>query len=250
VLSNCRNSGIVDPLMGPLREGHSPKPNSTVSLNPAVYDRYIGQYRLKRSGSCFVRHEGTRLLLQWMGPSGERYPSYEVFPQSEFVFRNNFWGVEATFCPATGHEPAQLVLASLGAYSGLKEPIVLMRVGTQAPATSTMVRPDSQTCAGFVGRYRKSLFFGLLHVGPTLSIFQEWDDLGDHLVARVKGVPGYTDGEFIALSETSFIVNPMSSAEDIKLTFLRNTRGETKAVRVHWNGRKVTGSRISREPAP
>jgi CubicO group peptidase (beta-lactamase class C family) len=249
VLSNCRNSVIVDALMGPLWEGQSPKPTGTVSVDPAVYARYEGRYSPKTGGSCSVRGEGTRLLLQWIGPSGERFPSYEVFPQSEFIFRNSFWGVEATFFPAINQEAAKLVLASLGPYSGLKEPIILMKTGTQTPATPAPVRPDSRTCAGFVGKYRKSLIFGLFRVGPTLSIFQEWDDLGDHLVARVKGVPGYTEGEFIPVSETSFVVNPMSTADDIKLTFLRNTRGETKAVRVYWNGRKVTGSRISQDPA-
>lgn len=249
VLSNCRDSAIVDALVGPLWDGQSPQPKSTVSVDPAVYARYEGRYAPKTGGCCFVRHQAGRLLLQWMGPSGKRFPSYEVFPQSEFVFRNGFWGVEATFFPAIGHDPAKLVLASLGAYSGLNEPIILMRVGAQAPATPALVRPDSQTCAGFVGEYRKRLFFGLLHIGPTLSIFQERDELGDHLVARVKGVPGYTEGEFIPASETSFVVNPMSTAEDIKLTFLRNTRGETKSVRVYWNGRTVKGSRIAQKPA-
>jgi hypothetical protein len=41
VLSNCRNSGIVDALMGPLWDGLLPKPNNTISAGPEVYDRYI-----------------------------------------------------------------------------------------------------------------------------------------------------------------------------------------------------------------
>lgn len=249
VLSNCRSSGIVDALMGPLLDGHSPKPDTTVSPDPAVDDRYAGQYRLEGSGGCIARREGARFFLQWIGPSGQRFPSYEIFPQSEFVFRNDFWGVEATFCPAAGDQAAKLVLASLGAYSGLKEPLILTRIGTQVPATPALVRPDPETCVGYVGQYRKALFFGLIHVGPILSVFQERDNLGDHLVARAKGVPGYNEAEFIPVSETGFVVNPMSTADDIRLTFVRNRKGRTTGVRVYWGGRSLKGSRISEKPA-
>jgi CubicO group peptidase (beta-lactamase class C family) len=249
MLSNCRNSGMADALIGPWLDGRSPKPNGTVSPSPETYERYSGRYQFKAGGTCVVRHEGARLLLRWIGPSGQRFSSYEMFPMSGFVFRNEFWGVEATFFPATGHNANQLILASLGPYSGFTEPISLKRISKDLPPPPTLVCEDLRNYATNVGKYRKSLLFGLIHVGPTLSIFQETDDLGKHLVARVKGVPGYTEGEFVPITENSFVVNPMSTAEDLRLTFLRDASGETKAVRVYWNGRKVTGSRISKKPA-
>ena len=80
-----------------------------------LYDRYVGQYQIdERQNICTVRREGERLMIRWIGRSGERYISEEVFPQSESVFRNEFWGVQAMFLPAADGQALNLVLTSSG----------------------------------------------------------------------------------------------------------------------------------------
>jgi hypothetical protein len=48
-------------------------------------------------------------------------------------------------------------------------------------------------------------------------------------------------------SETDFIPEP--SDTDLRLTFVRNRKGKTTGVIVHWNGIKIRGARISDQPA-
>jgi len=235
--------------MGPLWEGRSPRPAATAPAIPAVLDRYLGQYQLKGGGRCVARRENERLLLQWLGPADERFPSYEVFPQSGSVFRNEFWGVQAAFSQATHGHRAKLVLTSLGPFSGIKEPLTLTRTTPLVPPPAVLVRPDPATDRLYLGQYRKALLFGLFHVGPTLSISRQSDELGEHLIARVKGIPDYNEAEFFPVTKTSFVVNPMSTADDIRLTFLPDTQGRTTGVRVYWNGRRLKGARISDRPS-
>jgi len=251
VLSNCRNSVIVDPIWGPLRDGRSPKPPRTTPIDAARYDGYVGQYQTAQGEICSVRREGDRLLFRWLGRPGQRQRSlsYEVFPQSETVFSNEFWGVQAMFPPNAGGQAPKLVLTSLGPYSGFKDPIKLTRLSTDVSETPAPVQLDSRIYDGCVGRYRKAFIFGLIHLGPTLSISHETDELGNHLIASVRGVPGYDTAEFFPTSETSFDVNPTTTEDDIRLTFVRNRKSKTTHVNVYWNGTKLRGARISNEPA-
>jgi len=152
------------------------------------------------------------------------------------------------FVPVGDGQALQLVLTSLGPYSGFKDPIKLSRISTEVPDTSAPVRLDSRTYNHYVGQYRKAFLFGLIHLGPTLSISHETDDLGNHLIASVRGVPGYDTAEFFPMSETSFNVNPITTSEDIRLTFVRNRKGKTTHVNVYWNGTKLRGARISNKP--
>src|SRR5205085_1835456 len=132
-------------------------------------------------------------------------PSYEMFPQSESVFSNEFWGAQGTFSPGEAAHAQILVLTSLGPYSGFKDPIKLKKISADSPETPPPVQLGSKIYDDYVGQYRKALLFGLIHVGPTLSISHETDELGNHLIASVRGVPGYDTAEFFPISDASFI---------------------------------------------
>src|SRR5207247_10465484 len=100
----------------------------------------------------------------------------------------------------------------------------------------------------YVGQYRKTFLFGLIRVGPTLSISHLTDEVGDHLIASVRGLPGYGGEEFFPLSETRFIVSP-TAADDVRFTFVRNKDRKSTSVNVYWNATKLSGARISNKPA-
>jgi hypothetical protein len=124
----------------------------------------------------------------------------------------------------------------------------MVRVSRNVPEAPAPIRLTANEYESFIGQYRKTLLFGLLQVGPTLSISHPTDELGDHLVAAVQGVPGYDIAELFPASKTSFRVNPITTDDDIRLTFVPNKKGETTCAKVYWNGRKLKGSRISVEP--
>jgi hypothetical protein len=247
VLSNCRDSSIVTPIWRPIHDNRSPKSPSTITIDETFYDRYVGRYQTTQREICSVRRAGDRLLLQWLGLPGQRprNPSYEVFPQSESLFSNEFWGVQAMFVSDSNNQGVKLILTSRGPYSGFKDPINLSRISTDVPEILAPFQPSSSIYDGFVGRYRKAFLFGFLHLGPTLSISNEKDDLGNHLIATVRGVPGYNFAEFFPMSESHFVVNPVTTGDDIQFTFVRDKKGETIGVDVSWNGKKLRGARIS-----
>jgi len=251
VLSNCRNSVIVDAMAGPLRTAFTPKPRQTIPSDAPLYDRYVGQYELdKKSSICTVRREGQRLLVQWIEKSGARTPTYELFRQTETDFRNEFWGVHARFSPATKERGTELVLSSIGPYSGITDPLTLKRISGHVPEPAPApIQLKSDIYDRYVGQYRKTFLFGLIKVGPILSITHEADELGNHLIASARGVPGYDIAEFFPVTENSFIVNPITTGDDIRLTFLRIKKNKATRGRVYWNGRNLTGSKVSDTPA-
>ena len=243
VLSSCANwSTLVSTIWQPLLNGRYPKPIDGVSVDPAIYDGYVGQYRTdKHSGIVTVRREGTRLLLQYRDRLGDRYvPSLEVFPISRFEFCNEFWGWGATFTPLKKGRSPQLTTRSLVG----RERFELTKFSTEVPQRPQPVLPDSNAYRAYAGQYRKTFLFGLLRFGPTLSISHKTDELGDHLIASVRGVPGYGAAEFFPVSQTRFVVDPTTAPEDVRLEFLRNRKGKATQVDVYWNGRSLRGSRI------
>jgi hypothetical protein len=124
---------------------------------------------------------------------------------------------------------------------------------TNIPPALVLAHPDSETYGRYVGQYRASFLFGLLHLGPTLSISHVTDKTGDHLVASVRGVPafgaGKNDGDFLPVKTDSFVVNPDLTRDNIQLTFIRLRNGKATRIIVKWNGRILTGGRISDTPA-
>ena len=124
---------------------------------------------------------------------------------------------------------------------------------TNIPPALVLAYPDSQTYDQYVGQYRKSFLFGLLHLGPILSVSHVTDKTGDHLVASVRGLQTFPSGEnagdFVPVKTNSFVVNPGLTDDNIQLTFVRLRNGKATRVIVNWNGRILNGGRISDTPA-
>lgn len=247
VLSNCANLGTFVPgVWRGLLEDCSSKPANIIQIDHALYDDYTGLYEFVESQLCSVSHDHGRLMLHWIGKPGQRWrlPSFEVFPQSESVFVNELWQIQTRFIPATNGQPPGFVLTSLGSRSGLQGSAESVRISTQIPPTPAPVHLDPTAYEGYVGRYRKTLLFGLIRVGPTLSITHKKDELGSHLFASVHGTG---TEEIFPTSKTSFITG-YTVADDLRFTFVRNKKGTTKSVIVLWNGKKLSGRRISNQP--
>jgi len=226
-------------------DGRSAKPAGTAPIDRARYDRYAGQYLSEQHVVWTVRRRGERLVAQWIGKPVERVhaPSFEVFPQSESAFCNEFWGIQIMFIyPETG-QTVKLAMTS----SGREGSVEMARISTDFPEAPAPVHVDPRVYDGYVGRYRKAFLFGIICLGPTLNISHDTDELGDHLVAQVRGLPGYDRAEIFPISETCFIQNPTTS-DDLQLTFVRNRKGKATHVMVYWNGSRIRGTRISNEP--
>ena len=248
VLSNCANvSTFVPGVWRGLLGDCSPRPVGTVQVNQALYDDYTGLYKFGLSGElCSVRHDNGRLVLQVLGKPGQRlhFPSYEIFPQSEAVFCNEFWQVQARFAAAAPGNPPELILTSLGSRSGFQGSAEAAMISKEMPSVPSPVPADPAAYDGYVGQYRKTVLFGLIRFGPTLNIVHKKDELGSHLIASVRGI-GVE--EIFPASQTSFIPG-YNVSDDLRFTFVRNRKGTTKSVIVLWNGKRLRGTRISNQP--
>jgi serine-type D-Ala-D-Ala carboxypeptidase/endopeptidase len=260
ILSNCASSMGLIPrrFFQGLRNGLSPRPAQTAPVRPALYDLVAGQYRSDAGGICVVRHEGSRLLVHWLGPPGQRVRgvSFEVFPQSDSVFYNKLSDIEAIFTRTDGGAGSKMILVAPGAV------VEATRISDQVPAIPNPIQVDPKIYDAFAGQYRHTLLFGLLRIGPTLSVRREDDELGGHLMgymqmkylqALFRGPDVSTLGgvnaaglEFFPESETTYC--PMDSAGDVQLTFLRNRNGKATGLTASFKGMTFTASRISSKP--
>jgi D-alanyl-D-alanine-carboxypeptidase/D-alanyl-D-alanine-endopeptidase len=245
VLSNCRNFSMFVPAVGGgVLEGGSPRPANTTPTNPAVYDDYVGLYEFGKGGTRLgVRHENNRLVLQTLGKEQHlRYTSCEVFPLPESVFGNAFWQIQARFVSASAGQAPKLVLTSLGSRSGFEGSHEATRISREIPPTPAPVPADPIAYDAYVGKYRKTFLFGLIRVGSTLVITHKQDELGNYLFASVRGMG---TEQIVPTGKNSFFTYDVS--DDLRITFVQNKRGTTKGVTILLNGKKYSGSRISKE---
>lgn len=93
----------------PNAQSGKPQERRAISVEPAVLDRYAGEYRLDANMIVVVRRDGERLLAQLTGQ-----PEFEIFPESRNKF---FWKVvdaQATFVGADDQPAAALILHQHG----------------------------------------------------------------------------------------------------------------------------------------
>jgi D-alanyl-D-alanine-carboxypeptidase/D-alanyl-D-alanine-endopeptidase len=168
-LSNCRNDDLLDHI-APFLKNQSPKPVSTVSVNAAVCDRYVGEYYAGQGRLATVRRDGTRLLLHELGR-----PSCELFPQSETNFYNQLFDRRATFVCEDKTSPAKELMIGDGAnprWRGVKiSAPVLQHSAVPLTEGECQSRRDSDLQGVWTGTLRPSLFwpFSALHLKVRIA---------------------------------------------------------------------------------
>jgi serine-type D-Ala-D-Ala carboxypeptidase/endopeptidase len=239
-LANCCINKIVNDASRGWREGRSPKPIGTISVDSSAYDGYVGQYRNAEGEVSTLRRDGERLLARWIGKPNASSPSFftfELFPQSELRFSNSFWNCQATIVRGADGEPTKLIVS---AEPGSTE---MVKISTNLPATPSPVVANAALYNRYAGQYRLPCLFGILHVGPYLNVGRETDEFGDHLVAWISGkIPGNVavlgsgqrGGELWPKSETIFW-SPLA-ARGLRVTFVQNKKGKTTGAVVHYDG--------------
>ncbi|HEX3623852.1 MAG TPA: linear amide C-N hydrolase [Verrucomicrobiae bacterium] len=175
-------------------------------------------------------HDVSLGQMSWLKGSYGHYQAFDGFLIPMHIESQDDWG----------HYPLQ--------FSSLE-----INTVTNFPAAPIFAQVDPKIFARYAGQYRKSLLFGLLHLGPTLSVSCVTDKiLGDHLVASVQGLrefpSGYNAGDFLPVKSDSFVVDPEITDEKIQLTFGRLRNEKATRLMVNWNGKTVTGARISDKP--
>ncbi len=245
VLSNCKqNLVLVQGIWRCLLEGRSPRPAALAPIDSKAIDRYLGQYKTSVGQVWTFRREGKRLFVQSSARRRDYpQPSFEVYPQSDSVFCNEFagGGVQINFLDAAGSRPPKMVLTSRSWPGGGEA----TRISAQAPVSPEPVRADPAFYDQCVGQYRKTLWFGLIRLGPTLGVSHVNDECGEHLFGSASGLLGRNSTELFPVDKDTFAPEPGMVAADLEITFARDPKGRVKRVRVLWNGHTITARRVS-----
>jgi hypothetical protein len=69
-----------------------PKTRQQISVDPKIYDRYVGEYEITPSFILTISREGNKLMLQATGQ-----PAAELFPESETKFFLRVVDAQITF---------------------------------------------------------------------------------------------------------------------------------------------------------
>jgi D-alanyl-D-alanine-carboxypeptidase/D-alanyl-D-alanine-endopeptidase len=75
-----------------VRVADAPPSREVVRVNPAIYDRYVGEYELRPGFILTVSREGDRLMTQATGQA-----RFEIFPLSETDFFVKDFDAQITF---------------------------------------------------------------------------------------------------------------------------------------------------------
>jgi hypothetical protein len=80
-----------------------------VTLDPAIYDSYVGRYELAPDSALIVTREGSRLMIQGIGPS-----AVEIQPESTTRFFATGLGSEINFVTGDDAKTVELILQQGG----------------------------------------------------------------------------------------------------------------------------------------
>jgi len=180
------------------------------TVDPKLYDNYVGRYSYPQGAVLTVAREGDRLFAQLTGQ-----PEFEIFPRSETEF---FWKVvDAQITFVTNDEGE--VIHAIHRQAGREFEALKLKEESLADV-------DAAIYDAYVGQYD----YG--H-GAVLNVTKE----GDSLFAQMAGQPKF---EIFPRSETEFLWKVV----DAQITFVKNDEGEVIKAIHHQGGMEIEVPKI------
>ncbi|HEX7681147.1 MAG TPA: DUF3471 domain-containing protein, partial [Thermoanaerobaculia bacterium] len=222
VLSNTSTNTGVDDIGRHLLDPDLPllqraKDRKEVTVDPKLFDRYVGRYELAATFILTVTRDTSHLYVQATGQ-----PKFEVFPESDHDFFYKVVDAQITFVSEDNGRATSLILHQNGA----DQPAKRME-GEPPPAKEHKeIAVDPKIFDGYVGRYQLAPNF-------ILAITRD----GDRLYSQATGQPRF---EIFAEGARDFFVKDF----DAQLTFVVDANGRSTGVVLHQNGRDMPANRI------
>jgi hypothetical protein len=214
------------------------RPRTTVSIDPTLFDRYLGYYAVNPRLVFHVTREGDRFFTQGTGQ-----PKVELFPASETEFFARIVPTQKTFVidaqgqvtgfvlHVGGHEyPARRVDEAAAEQADAAFEYQAKRHAAEAqPRTAIAVDPQ-----------RLDRYVGLYEAGPQ-RIFVVTRD-GDQLLAQATGEQRFP---IFPSGEREFFYK----ARAAQITFVSDGQGRPTELVLHQDGRDTRAPRIADVPA-
>lgn len=189
-----------------------------LTVPDAVFDSYVGDYRLAPNFVLNVRREGSRFLIQATGQS-----AVEVRAKAQEVFVSDKFGAEIRFEKDSEGKFNKLVLRQGG------RELPAQRVAPQSSADKqagkALVLPAAVFDA-YVGQYQLAPNF-------VITIRRE----GERFLAQASGQPQFG---LMAVSETEFDALGVAA----RIQFEKQADGSVKQLILHQHGQQLPAVRL------
>jgi serine-type D-Ala-D-Ala carboxypeptidase/endopeptidase len=222
-LSNAGTQGGVDDIGRHLLDASLPltqsspqpaAPRTEVSVEDAVFDRYVGKYQLAPSAIFTIRRDGRRFLAQLTGQ-----PEVQIFAESERKFFLKVVEAQLTFETDAQNKAIAVVLHQ----NGIDQRAPRIEGEPVLPKT---VAVAADVLERYVGRYQ-------LMPGMIITVTRQ----DARLFAQVTNQPAF---EVYPSSEREFFYTVVNA----RLVFETDTSGRANALVLHQNGQTPRATRI------
>ena len=225
VLSNTFTGSGVDDIGMHLLDSHvpllpAPKEHKEITVDPKIFDGYVGQYQLAPNFILTVTREGDQLFTQATGQS-----KVQVFPESQRDFFLKVVDAQITFETDANGRATSLTLHQNGANMPAKR-IEGEVASAAAPKEHKEITVDPKIFDGYVGQYQLAPNF-------ILTISREGDQLYAQATDQPK-VPIFPE------SERDFFYKVV----DAQITFETDASGRATSLTLHQNGANMPAKRI------
>jgi len=197
----------------------APKEHKEITVDPKIFDGYVGQYQLAPNFILTVTREGDQLFTQATGQS-----KVQVFPESQRDFFLKVVDAQITFETDASGRATSLTLHQNGANVPAKR--IEGEVAPAAPKERKEITVDPKLFDGYVGQYELAPNF-------ILTITRE----GDQLFAQATGQPKV---QIYPESQRDFFYKVV----DAQITFETDASGRATSLTLHQNGANMPAKRI------
>ena len=225
VLSNTFTGAGVDDIGMHLLDSHvpllpEPKEHKEITVDPKIFDGYVGQYQLAPNFILTVTREGDQLFTQ-----ATNQPKVRVFPESQRDYFLKVVDAQITFETDDNGRATSLTLHQNGHDMPAKR-IQGEGAPAAAPKGRKEITVDPKLFDGYVGEYQLAPNF-------ILTITRE----GDQLFAQATGQP---KAQIFPESEREFFYKVV----DAQITFDTDSAGRATSLTLHQNGANMPAKRI------
>ncbi len=191
-----------------------PKTHTEVTVDPKLFDGYVGRYQLAPAAIFTVTRDGNHLFVQLTGQ-----PAFEVFAETPKDYFLKVVDAQITFETDAQGKATTLILHQMGRDQRAS------RIEGE-PVVPKEVTVDTKLFDGYVGRYQFA-------PGITLTITRQ----DSHFFAQLTGQPAV---EIFASGPMDFFYKVVNA----QLTFEADAQGRGTAVILHQLGRDQRATRI------
>jgi CubicO group peptidase (beta-lactamase class C family) len=225
VLSNTFTGAGIDDIGMHLLDTHvpllpAPKEHKEITVDPKIFDGYVGRYQLAPDFILTITREGDQLFAQATGQ-----PKFPIFPESQRDFFLKVVDAQITFETDANGRATSLTLHQNGANMPAKR---IEGEGSPAatPKEHKEITVDPKIFDGYVGQYQLAPNF-------ILTITREGGQLYAQATNQPK-LPIFPEGE------RDFFYK----AVDAQITFETDANGRATSLTLHQNGANMPAKRI------